>query len=550
MRKTIGGQTFAEMILCCSAALDEHRQQLNDLNVFPVPDGDTGTNMSMTMASAAQALRENAPTGVGDAANKAASALLRGARGNSGVIMSLLFRGMAKSLKGKDECAAAEWSRAMSDGVDAAYKAVMKPAEGTVLTVSRRAAETAATLVKGGVSDIEEILAGALDTARETLAQTVEMNPVLKKAGVVDAGGQGYVWILTAMLQCLRGEFTAKASSPETKKKADFEKIRDEDIVFTYCTEFIVARERERSPELLRTFLNSIGDSLVLVEDDDILKVHVHTDAPGRALTEALRYGALQTVKIENMRNQHTTMAEGADGAAEPAPAEAEEPEIAAPEKELGFVAVCAGKGMQDLFFSLGADRVVTGGQTMNPSTEDILREVNRTPAKTVFVFPNNKNIIMAAEQCAPLTEKQVRVVPTTTVPQGVSALAYMEPDQSADELDAAFRETAGHVHTALITYAARDSEYDGHIIRAGEHLALLDGKLLGSYPDVDAVFEDLNRTLAELSPEFLTIYYGADVTFEDAQDARACLGEAFPDADISVVDGGQPVYYYMIAAE
>ena len=549
MRKTIGGRDFAEMILCCSAALDEHRQQLNDLNVFPVPDGDTGTNMSMTMAAAAQALSESAPTGVGESANKAASALLRGARGNSGVIMSLLFRGMAKSLKGKDECTGAEWSKAMTEGVDAAYKAVMKPAEGTVLTVSRRAAETAATLVKGGMSDIEEILSGALDTARETLAQTVDMNPVLKKAGVVDAGGQGYVWILTAMLQSLRGEFVAKAPTAEPKEKADFDRIRDEEIVFTYCTEFIVARERDRSPELLRTFLNSIGDSLVLVEDDDIIKVHVHTDAPGRALTEALRYGALQTVKIENMRNQHSHMAEGAAApeAGEPA---AEEPAVAEPEKAIGFVAVCAGDGMRDLFLSLGADRVVTGGQTMNPSTQDILTEVNLTPAETVFVFPNNKNIIMAAEQCAPLTDKKVRVVPTTTVPQGVSALAYMEPDCSADELDAAFRETAESVHTALITYAARDSEYDGQTIRAGEHLALLDGKLLGSYPDVDAVFANLNHALAEFDPEFLTVYYGADVTFEDAQDARACLCEAFPDADISVVDGGQPVYYYMIAAE
>ena len=551
MRKTIGGRDFAEMIFCCSAALEEHRQQLNDLNVFPVPDGDTGTNMSMTMASAAQQLREGAPSAIGDAANKAASALLRGARGNSGVITSLLFRGIAKSLKGKDECSAAEWSKAMSDGVDAAYKAVMKPAEGTVLTVSRCAAETAATMVKGGVSDIEEILSGALDTAKEALSQTVEQNPVLKKAGVVDAGGQGYVWILTAMLQSLRGEFVAKAPAAETKDKADFDKIEDKDIVFTYCTEFIVARERERSPELLRTFLNGIGDSLVLVEDDDIIKVHVHTDAPGRALTEALRYGALQTVKIENMRNQHTHMAEGAGETRAPeAPAEPDEPAVAAPEKEVGFVAVCAGQGMKDLFLSLGADRVVTGGQTMNPSTEDILNEVNRTPAQTVFVFPNNKNIIMAAEQCAPLTEKTVRVVPTTTVPQGVSALAYMEPDQSPDELFESFKETAENVHTAHITYAARDSEFDGQTIHAGEHLALLDGKLLGSYPDVDAVFADLTRALAELDPEFLTVYYGADVTAEDAEDAKACLSKAFPEADISVVGGGQPVYYYMIAAE
>ncbi|MBO6041481.1 MAG: DAK2 domain-containing protein [Oscillospiraceae bacterium] len=537
------------MIFCASAALDAHRQQLNDLNVFPVPDGDTGTNMSMTMASAAQTLRENIPADVGDASNKAASALLRGARGNSGVILSLLFRGMAKSLKGKAECSAAEWARAMNDGVDAAYKAVMKPAEGTVLTVSRRAGETAATLAKGGVADIEEILAGALETARETLAQTVEMNPVLKKAGVVDAGGQGYVFILEAMLQYLRGEFTAQATA-QTKEKADFTGIEDEEITFTYCTEFIVAREYERSPELLRAYLNGIGDSLVLVEDDEIIKVHVHTDAPGRALTEALRYGPLQTVKIENMRNQHTHLVDQeAAAGAEAAPAEPE-PEFAPPEKEIGFVAVCAGKGMQELFLSLGADRVVTGGQTMNPSTEDILTEINRTPAETVFVFPNNKNLIMAAEQCVPLCDKEVRVIPTTTVPQGVSALAYMEPDQTPDELDAAFRATAGTVHTALVTYAARDSEFDGQTIKAGEHLALLDGKLLGSYPDVDAMFEDLNRALEALEPEFLTVYYGADVTAEDAEDARACLGEHFPEADISVIGGGQPVYYYMISAE
>ena len=551
MRKTIGGQTFAEMIFCASAALDEHRQQLNDLNVFPVPDGDTGTNMSLTMSSAANALRENTPAGVGDAAGAAANALLRGARGNSGVILSLLFRGLAKSLRGKAECGASEWARAMNDGVEAAYKAVMKPAEGTVLTVSRCASETAAKLVKGGVSDIEEILSGALETARETLARTVDMNPVLKKAGVVDAGGQGYVVIIEAMLLCLRGEFVAKAPT-ETKAKAEFAGIDDEEITFTYCTEFIVAREQDRSPELLRAFLEGIGDSLVLVEDDEIIKVHVHTDAPGRALTEALRYGPLQTVKIENMRNQHTTLADKETGASEPepAPAQESEDEVAPPEKDVGFVAVCAGKGMQDLFLSLGADRVVTGGQTMNPSTEDILREVNRTPAETVFVFPNNKNIIMAAEQCAPLCEKKVRVIPTSTVPQGVAALAYMDPEQAVDELDASFREYSQRVHTALITYAARDSEFDGQTIHAGEHLVLLDGKLLGSYPDIAPLFDALNEAFDTIDPEFLTVYYGADVTAEDAEDARTVLAGHFPDADISVVDGGQPVYYYMIAAE
>ena len=482
MRNTIGGQAFAEMIFCASAALDENRQQLNELNVFPVPDGDTGTNMSLTMSAAATALRGRTPSAVGDAADAAASALLRGARGNSGVILSLLFRGLAKSLRGKAECNAADWAKAMCDGVDAAYKAVMKPAEGTVLTVSRCASEAAAERVKAGVTDLEELLGDALAVAKETLAKTVDMNPVLKKAGVVDAGGQGYVVILEAMLLCLQGKFVAKAPVTETKTSAEFSAINDEEITFTYCTEFIVAREKQRDPELLRTFLQNLGDCLVLVEDDDIIKVHVHTDAPGRALTEALRYGPLQTVKIENMRNQHTSLADK-ETAAEAPKAEPEtepEPEFAPAEKPVGFVAVCAGDGMADLFRSLGADRIVTGGQTMNPSTEDILREVNKTPASTVFVFPNNKNIIMAAEQCIPLTEKTVRVIPTRTVPQGVAALAYMDPDQSPDELEENFKESAARVHTALITYAARDSDFDGHAIHAGEYLALLEGAELG----------------------------------------------------------------------
>ena len=515
MRNTISGQVFAEMIFCASAALDENRQQLNELNVFPVPDGDTGTNMSLTMSAAAAALHGRTPSAVGDAADTAASALLRGARGNSGVILSLLFRGLAKSLRGKAECSAADWAKAMCDGVDAAYKAVMKPAEGTVLTVSRCASEAAVERSKAGVTDIEELLTDALAVARETLAKTVDMNPVLKKAGVVDAGGQGYVVILNAMLLCLQGKFVAKAPVTETKTSAEFSAINDEEITFTYCTEFIVAREKKRNPELLRSFLESLGDSLVLVEDDDIIKVHVHTDAPGRAQPEV----------------------------------EAE-PEIAPAEKEVGFVAVCAGDGMADLFRSLGADRIVTGGQTMNPSTEDILREVNKTPASTVFVFPNNKNIIMAAEQCIPLTEKTVRVIPTRTVPQGVAALAYMDPDQSPDDLEESFKESAARVHTALVTYAARDSDYDGHIIHAGEYLALLDGKLLGSYASLPTLLKELNWAFGELEPEFLTVYYGQDVTETDANGVAESLTSCFPEADVSLVSGGQPVYYYMIAAE
>lgn len=539
------------MMLSAAASIEINKQSINELNVFPVPDGDTGTNMSMTLGAAATDLRKADGVTLTKAADITASAMLRGARGNSGVILSLLFRGLAKSLRGKAECSAADWARAMCDGVDAAYKAVMKPAEGTVLTVSRCASEAAAERIKAGVTDIEELLADALAVARETLAKTVDMNPVLRKAGVVDAGGQGYVVILNAMLLCLQGKFVAKAPVTETRTSAEFSAIDDEEITFTYCTEFIVAREKQRDPELLRSFLESLGDSLVLVEDDDIIKVHVHTDAPGRALTEALRYGPLQTVKIENMRNQHTSLADKETAApAAPAPEAEDEPEIVPAEKEVGFVAVCAGDGMADLFRSLGADRIVTGGQTMNPSTDDILREVNKTPASTVFVFPNNKNIIMAAEQCIPLTEKAVRVIPTRTVPQGVAALAYMDPDQSPDDLEESFKESAARVHTALVTYAARDSDYDGHIIHAGEYLALLDGKLLGSYASLPTLLKELNWAFGELEPEFLTVYYGQDVTETDASGVADSLTSCFPEADVSLVSGGQPVYYYMIAAE
>ena len=550
--QTISGAELKRMILSAAASIEIHKQDLNELNVFPVPDGDTGTNMALTMDKAATELKKKEFDTIAAAADCVASALLRGARGNSGVILSLLFRGLAKSLRGKAECSAADWARAMCDGVDAAYKAVMKPAEGTVLTVSRCASEAAAERIKAGVTDIEELLADALAVARETLAKTVDMNPVLRKAGVVDAGGQGYVVILNAMLLCLQGKFVAKAPVTETRTSAEFSAINDEEITFTYCTEFIVAREKQRDPELLRSFLESLGDSLVLVEDDDIIKVHVHTDAPGRALTEALRYGPLQTVKIENMRNQHTSLAdrETAAAPAAPAPEAEDEPEIAPAEKEVGFVAVCAGDGMADLFRSLGADRIVTGGQTMNPSTDDILREVNKTPASTVFVFPNNKNIIMAAEQCIPLTEKAVRVIPTRTVPQGVAALAYMDPDQSPDDLEESFKESAARVHTALVTYAARDSDYDGHIIHAGEYLALLDGKLLGSYASLPTLLKELNWAFGELEPEFLTVYYGQDVTETDASGVADSLTSCFPEADVSLVSGGQPVYYYMIAAE
>lgn len=542
MNITISGEQLGEMLRCAAASLNGSKEAVNKLNVFPVPDGDTGTNMSMTLSAAAAALEKNTPATVGECAELIASAMLRGARGNSGVISSLLFRGISKSLKGKTEATAADWAQAMSDGVDAAYKAVMKPAEGTILTVSRVTANAALKAARKAGS-IEAVLESALAQGRIALEQTTEQNPVLKKAGVVDAGGKGYLIILEAMLDCLNGTFTLPAVS-EHREEADFTAIEDEEIRFTYCTEFIVSRDEPRSPLLLRSYLQTIGDSLVFVEDDDIIKVHVHTDEPGNVITEALRYGALQTVKIENMRNQHTELANGA----------AETEEVRAPfapsEKPVGFVAVCAGDGLKELFLTLGTDRVVTGGQTMNPSTEDILREVNLTPADTVFVLPNNKNIIMAAQQVIPLTEKKVVVIPTTTVPQGIAAMAYRDEEADAETLSATLMETAEPVRTLLVTYAARDSEFDGYSIHSGEYLALLDGALLGSFDSFEALSAEIRSTLAGLAPAVVTIYAGEDAREEECEELELSLAAALPDTDVSALSGGQPVYYYMIAVE
>ena len=543
------------MVLCAYDALTANEQAINELNVFPVPDGDTGTNMCLTLGSAASDLRKNgaAPT-LTATADKVASALLRGARGNSGVILSLLFRGLSKGLKKKETANAEEYAAAMGSGVDAAYKAVMKPAEGTILTVSRLAAEAAGNCAKQ-TADIEEVLSSALESARIALADTINQNPVLTKAGVVDAGGHGYVIMLDAMLAYLQGRVTVSESAPVPQKKADFSSFATEDIKYTYCTEFIVRKQADKSADILRTYLGNIGDSLVIVEDEEIIKTHVHTNDPGKALTKALTYGSLLTVKVENMREQHTHLDEGAKQEAAPAQEPETEdtssiPEPVEPEKEIGAVCVCAGAGLEELFRQLGADGIVSGGQTMNPSTEDILRAVNLTPAETVFVFPNNKNIIMAAEQCAPLTTKRVIVIPTKTVPQGISAMMRLSPDSTPEALIQEFNEAIETVHTAQITYAARDSEFDGHTIHAGEYLTLMDGALVGSFSDPSALIPELARTIAPMEPEFVTIYYGQDVSDEDAQSFGESLGANFGEAETSVIRGGQPVYYYIISVE
>ena len=559
MKERIDAAVFRDIILCASAALEQNRQLINELNVFPVPDGDTGTNMSLTMGAAATELKKRDFPTLTAAADCAASAMLRGARGNSGVILSLLFRGLAKRLKGCESADARTYAEAMTAGVDAAYKAVMKPAEGTILTVSRVSTSSAVEFAEHG-GDLELMFSCAIESAQEALADTVNLNPVLKRAGVVDAGGKGYVFILEATLAVLRGEAYVPAEetaaddiapAAEVKEKADFNDFSTGEIAYAYCTEFICGRDNPKDPDELRSFLQTLGDCVVVVDDDEIIKVHVHTNVPGTVLTEALTYGPLLKVKIENMREQHSEMAGGeashAEEAADPADAE---PEFAPAEKPYGAVAVCAGEGMAELFRELGVDRIVTGGQTMNPSTEDILNEVNRTPAETVFVFPNNKNIQMAAEQCAALTEKNVVVIPTKTVPQGISAMLMMDESADVDELRENMLEAASGVHTALVTYAARDSEYDGFEIHAGEYLALMDGALLGSYTELDALFDALGARAEDYSPAVISVYYGEDVSGSDAESAGAKFAERFPDAEISVVSGGQPVYYYMVSIE
>ena len=559
----INAAAFKECILCAYDELHKNIQTINDLNVFPVPDGDTGTNMGLTMERAAAELRKKDFDSIDAAADCVAAALLRAARGNSGVILSLLFRGVARKLKGLHEADARSFAAAMQEGVDAAYKAVMKPAEGTILTVSRLAAEAAAEAAKGGAGP-EEMFVRAIAAGDEALADTINLNPVLKKAGVVDAGGMGYMVILKAMLASLRGETLARqdqVSIDEVMADGGAGTVPGydprENITFAFDTVYTV---RKNAPDVdlepLRAWLGSVGDSLVINDDDEIFKVHVHTDIPGEVLTESQKYGVLELAKIENMVIQADQQAAGKKAIStddlEAIEKELEaEPEHAEPEKQFGAVVVAAGEGMQTLFKELGADRVVTGGQTMNPSTEDILREVNRTPAETVFVLPNNKNIIMAAEAAAELCrDKRVIVIPTKTVPQGISALLNFNIDENEEPLVEAMNEAAANVHTAMVTYAARDSDFDGHEIHAGEYLALLDGALLGSYSSEKTLLKELSWAFDEFNPEFLTIYYGQDVDEGAALEAAETLGGCFPDAELSVVNGGQPVYYYMISVE
>ena len=562
MRESIDGASFAQAVIHAAASLNLRKQEINELNVFPVPDGDTGTNMSLTIGTAATELRKKQPRTVGEAASTTASALLRGARGNSGVILSLLFRGLSKAVKDKDTIDGRDLAIALDFGVAAAYKAVMKPAEGTILTVSRMAAARAAGTARED-NCAEAVLAAAIEEGQAALADTVNQNPVLKKAGVVDAGGKGFLIILQGMLDQLQGRPMPELSEEEPEEeKADFGALSAEEITFAFDTVFIV---RKPSPhvnlEPFRTYLNGIGDSLVIGEDDEAFKVHVHTNIPGAALTEAQKYGTLELAKIENMRTQAEDLAAGrhiqstddldaveAELEGEPAPGGRK---IAAPEKKYGVVAVAAGDGLAAVFKDLGADGVISGGQTMNPSTDDILREIDATPAEIVFVLPNNKNIIMAAEQCIRLVEgKQVVVLPTKTVPQGISALMVMDPEADTEANVQAMQEALSRVHTSEITYAARDSDFDGFAIKRGDYLALTEHQLFGTDRKVEKLLRRLAEADDQQNAEFINIFYGEDVTEREAQKALKLFTECCPNAEITLLSGGQPVYYYMISAE
>ena len=554
----IDGALFQRMVVHAAASINAQKQSINELNVFPVPDGDTGTNMSLTIGTAAAEAKKKPATTVAQAAATNASALLRGARGNSGVILSLLFRGVSKALKDHDTADGVALAAALHEGVSAAYKAVMKPAEGTILTVSRLAAKAAAEAAQEQNS-AEHVLEAAIAHGQEALAETINQNPVLKKAGVVDAGGKGFLIILQGMLDEMRGipaPQDYRDDAPQTKDKADFMAMSQEEITFAFDTVFIV---RKAQPDVnlgpFRTYLNSIGDSLVIGEDDEAFKVHVHTNIPGNALNEAQKYGTLELAKIENMRTQADDLAAGRKAQSvddlEDDHHEEERTTVAPVEKKYGVVAVCAGGGLASVFRDLGVDGIISGGQTMNPSTEDILREIARTPAETVFVLPNNKNIIMAAQQCVGLIEgREVVVIPTRTVPQGISTLLVMDPEgQVQDNVDA-MTEAMSHVHTSEVTYAARNSDFDGFAIQEGDYMALSDGQLFGTAKSMEELLENLAQAETQQTAEFINIFYGEDVDEESAGKALALFQRLCPNAEITLLSGGQPVYYYMISAE
>lgn len=549
------GKMFRDGVISASNHIANNRSAVDALNVFPVPDGDTGTNMSMTIGAAAKEVAVLPDTcTVGEAASKCASALLRGARGNSGVILSLIFRGFSKGFKGLDEANGEEVANAFDLGVKAAYKAVMKPTEGTILTVIRKASE-AATEMAQSVNDPMEVAFAAMMAAKDALAKTPEQLPVLKQAGVVDAGGQGLVLIFegfhsvfanNVIIQPLEGEENTDGAKAEKSTVAN----ASDEIEFGYCSEFLIEKSgesKEKDPLKLRAYLESIGDCVVVVDDNDIIKVHVHSNEPGNVIQAALKYGQLINIKIDNMRYQHRN--------AGAAPEEQNEQEltVAQPTNKYGFVTVCAGNGLTELFKDIGADVVVSGGQTMNPSTDDILNAIMATPAKTVFVLPNNKNIIMAAEQAVRLTkDREVRVLQTKTIPQGISAMLMFDEEADAEENLMVMTQAAENVSTAQVTFAARDSEIEGIPVKQGEIMGLCNGKIRFVGTDkVEIAYKSTVKIFKRNQSSIITLIYGSDSSEEEAQELKSRLENKFgEDVEISVVDGGQPIYYFIISVE
>lgn len=543
----ISGKILRDAIISGANNICNKRESVDELNVFPVPDGDTGTNMSMTIKNALAELKMmNDSVTVEAVASATASAMLRGARGNSGVILSLLFRGLSKGLSGKTSATVKEYCEALKMGVDAAYKSVMKPTEGTVLTVARVAAEAA---LNSDCKDFPELFDLLTATAKKTLDETPEMLPVLKKAGVVDAGGMGYYVILCGMASVIKDGIIIEAISDSNEKSVvtNAAGTYETDIEFTYCTEYIVVKKENAADAMkLRAYLESIGDSVVVVDDDSIIKVHVHTEHPGKALEEGILYGSLINLKIENMKEQH----KGAAAKAEMQKKQRLAP--AKPEKEFGFVSVTSGAGLEELFKDLGTDVIVRGGQTMNPSTEDILEAINATPAHNVFVLPNNKNIIMAAEQAVNLTtDRNVCVLQTRTIPQGISAMLAFDESQDYKSNSVNMTQAIDKVGSGSITFAVRDSDFEGKQIKKGEILAMENGKLAFVERDVTKALIKLTKKLIKSGSSYITLIYGSDVTDETAQSAYEALrAKISDDIEIVLVNGGQPVYYYLVSVE
>ena len=536
---TIDGNDYKNLIINAAKCLEDNKEEINDLNVFPVPDGDTGSNMSMTVANAAKELLNTENMPLDKTAEATAKAMLHGARGNSGVIVSLLFRGIAKGLKSSFECDGEVWAQALEQGVEAAYKAVDNPAEGTILTVARKSAECAKRAAQEN-NNFEYVLGSAIEAAEKALEETVNQNPVLSKAGVVDAGGMGWLLVIKAMYQALTDERRIKyePNVVENKTNTPFDAFSTEEITFAFCTEFIITKhDRDRDTTKLKKFLSNMGDSLVMIDDGEIVKVHVHTNDPHRVLGEARKYGVYETVKIENMKTQHTNKL--LEVSSEPI-------------KDYAFVSVCSGDGFKEIFKELGVDEIVSGGQTMNPATDNLCDAVSKLNAKTIYILPNNKNIIMTSSQVAELTGKNVVVIPTKTVPQGISAMLAFDADTSEEENTENMIASLETVLTMQITYAARKSSYDGLEINEGDYLALLNDKLLFSTQKIDEIFDIFAKKIVEEEKSFVSIYYGENKDEEQAEKEIIPLREALEKSGIEVnlYKGNQPVYFYIISAE